>query len=240
MCMGVTVSDLIKGGLVASFLAFFFYRSIFAFLPMLVPAAVWVWWERKKAEQEKDSVLLQQFGECILSVSSCVSSGYAAENGFLESIKDMEMMYGRDAPILKELQVLRGGLASQFSLEKLLEDMGQRTNLKEIQEFAEVFVIAKRSGANMSEVIKTTADHIASERYLKEEIKTVLASKRLEQRIMNLIPFFLVWYVEITTPGYFDEFFGNFEGIVIMSCFLLWYMVAYVLSEYILWKLKRE
>lgn len=238
--MSVKAPELIKGGLVAVFLAFFFYRSVFAFWPMLAPAAVWVWWERKKAEQEKDSVLLQQFGECILSVSSCVRSGYAAENGFLESIKDMEMMYGKDAPILKELQMVKGGLASQIPLEKLLENMGQRTRLKEIQEFAEVFAIAKRSGANISEVIKMTADHIATERYLKLEIKTALASKRLEQRIMNFIPFFLVWYVEITTPGYFDEFFGNFEGIVIMSCFLLWYMVAYVLSEYILWKLKRE
>lgn len=238
--MGVPVRELGKGCIIAGFLAFFFYRSVWAFLPMMIPAGLYVLWEKRKENEEKDRLLLQQFSECILSVGSSVRSGYAAENAFLESMEDMEMMFGKDAEILVELKIIKGGLASHASLEGLLQDMGWRTKLKEVQEFAEIFAITKRNGGNLADVISMTARQIADGISLEEEMNTMLASKRLEQKIMNVIPFLLVIYLEITTPGYFDMFFGDFTGIALMTLFLIWYMAAYGLSEYILWRLAKQ
>lgn len=234
------MKELVRACLIAGTLSVFFYRSFFAFVPMLLPAFISMWWERKKQIQEKQEILLQQFEECILSVCSCVRSGYAAENAFVESMKDMELIYGKNAAILKELRIIKGGLESRNSLEQLLFEMGNRTQLREIKEFAEVFAIAKQNGANMSEVIKSTAGQISADRYLKEEMKTILASKILEGRIMNYIPFFLMTYVECTTPGYFAVFYGNTRGVLLMTVFLIWYMGAYAFTEAILWKLKRD
>jgi len=187
---------------------------------------------------KKKKILLQQFSECIMSVSGSVKAGYAAENAFVESIKDMEMMYGEEAEILKELKLIKGGLASHFSLEKLLHDMGRRTGLEEIKEFAEIFAITKRNGGSLAGVIQMTAGEISGKVLVEEEIRTTLASKRLEQKIMNGVPFLLVIYLEFTTPGYFEMFFRDFSGIALMTLFLIWYMAAYGLSEYILWKLE--
>lgn len=238
--MRITGKELVRACLLAGILATFFYRSFRGFVPMLIPAFAYIWWERKKQVQENQDILLQQFEECILSVCSCVRSGYAAENAFVESMKDMELMYGKNANILKELCIIKGGLESHSSLEQLLFDMGSRTQLREIKEFAEVFVIAKQNGANMSEVIKSTAGQISADRYLKEEMKTILASKILEGRIMNFIPFFLMIYVECTTPGYFAVFYGNTRGVLLMTVFLIWYISAYAFAEAILWKLKKD
>ncbi len=233
----VSVVELCKGAMIAGFLAFFFYRSVWAFLPMLLPAGAYILWEQKKNENQKKRRLLQQFSECILSVASSVKAGYAAENAFVESMKDMEMMYGEDAEILEELKQIKGGLASHFSLEKLLHDMGERTQLEEVREFAEIFAITKRNGGSLAGVIQMTAQEISERILLEEEMRTNLASKRLEQKIMNGIPFLLVLYLEFTTPGYFDIFFRDFSGIALMTGFLIWYIAAYGLSEYILWKL---
>ena len=233
----VSAIELCRGALIAGFLAFFFYRSIWAFLPMLLPAGAYILWEQKKDAEKERRKLLQQFSECILSVASSVKAGYAAENAFVESMKDMEMMYGENAEILEELKQIKGGLASHFSLEKLLYDMGQRTRLEEVREFAEIFAITKRNGGSLAGVIQMTAGEISGRIFLEEEIRTNLASKRLEQKIMNMIPFLLVLYLEFTTPGYFDLFFQDFSGIALMTVFLIWYIAAYVLSEYILWKL---
>ncbi len=229
--------EIIKGIFVAAFLAFFFYRSIWALFPMGVPAAVFIWWERKKAAKDSDKRLLKQFCECILSVGSSVKAGYAAENAFVASMKDMEMMYGEKAEILEALRLIKGGLANHLPLEKLLQEMGQRTGLKEIQEFGEIFAITKRNGGSLADVINMTAQDINSRTAVEEEINTLLASKRLEQKIMNLMPFLLVSYLQMTTPGYFDIFFQDFTGVAIMTVFLLWYIAAYGLSEYILWKI---
>ena len=232
------MGELCKGALIAGFLAFFFYRSVWAFIPMLVPAGGYILWEQKKDMDKKKKILLQQFGECILSVAGSVKAGYAAENAFAESIKDMEMMYGEEAEILEELKQIKGGLASHFSLEILLHDMGRRTELEEIKEFAEIFAITKRNGGSLAGVIQMTAGEISGKMLVEEEIRTTLASKRLEQKIMNAVPFGLVIYLEFTTPGYFEMFFRDFPGIALMTLFLIWYVAAYGLSEYILWKLE--
>lgn len=224
--------------MIAGFLAFFFYRSIWAFAPMLIPAGGYILWEQKKDRDKKKKILLQQFNECILSVAGSVKAGYAAENAFVESIKDMEMMYGKGAEILEELKQIKGGLASHFSLEKLLHDMGRRTELEEVKEFAEIFTITKRNGGSLAGVIQMTAGEISHKIMLEEEIRTMLASKRLEQKIMNSVPFLLVIYLEFTTPGYFEMFYRDFSGIVFMTLFLIWYIAAYGLSEYILWRLE--
>ena len=234
---GISAAELAKGCVIAGFLAFFFYRSVWAFLPMMIPAALYLLWERRIEKRKKGRQLLRQFSECILSVSSSVRSGYAAENAFLESMKDMEMMFGKEAGILRELKVIQGGLENHTSLERLLRDMGQRTGLEEVKEFAEIFAITKRNGGNLADVIHMTAQEITEGMVLEEEMNTLLASKRLEQKIMNLIPFLLIIYLEFTTPGYFGMFFGDVSGIVIMTLFLIWYVAAYGLSEYILWGL---
>ena len=201
----LSVGELCKGVLLAGFLAFFFYRSVWAFVPMLIPAGGYILWEQKKEKDKKKRILRQQFSECILSVAGSVKAGYAAENAFVESIKDMEMMYGEQAEILEELKQIKGGLASHFSL---------------------------------AGVIQMTAREISDKIMLEDEIRTTLAAKRLEQKIMNGIPFLLVLYLEFTTPGYFDMFFREFSGIAIMTLFLIWYIAAYGLSEYILWRLE--
>ena len=234
----LSVGELCKGALLAGFLAFFFYRSVWAFVPMLIPAGGYILWEQKKEKDKKKRILRQQFSECILSVAGSVKAGYAAENAFVESIKDMEMMYGEHAEILEELRQIKGGLASHFSLEKLLHDMGRRTGLEEVKEFAEIFTITKRNGGSLAGVIQMTAGEISDKIMLEDEIRTTLAAKRLEQKIMNGIPFLLVLYLEFTTPGYFDMFFREFSGIAIMTLFLIWYIAAYGLSEYILWRLE--
>lgn len=232
--------DICKGIAAALFLAFFFYRNLWAFIPMILPAGAMVLWDRKKAINRKDKRLLEQFGECVMSVGGAVKAGYAAENAFAESMKDMEMMYGPEAEILKELIRIKGGLANHLPLEDLLQEMGERTGLGEIREFAQVFAITKRNGGSLEEIIHMTAENIHSKLSVEEEIYTVLAAKRFEQKIMNTVPFFLALYIQATTPGYFDMFYEDITGRVIMTLFLVWYVMAYGLSEYILWKAVAE
>jgi len=223
--------EILKALGIACFFAFFFYRSAVAIIPMLLPAGLLVWLERQQAKENRDRCLRQQFGECALSVGGAIKAGYAAENAFVESMRDMEMMYSAEAEIMEELVQIKGGLDNHVTLERLLHDMGRRTGLKEIQEFAEVFAITKRNGGSLVQIIQMTAQNIREASALEEEIQTLLSSKRLEQKVMNLAPFLLVFYLQMTTPDYFDMFFQDFTGRVLMTGFLVWYMAAYWLSE---------
>jgi tight adherence protein B len=215
-------------------LTWFFYRSILALLPMSIIG----WWYLRSRVKAKASanrrILRQQFKECILSVSASMQAGYAVENAFLDSLPDMTMLYGEKAMICREIILIKRGLVLNQTLEELLWDFGKRSGVDEIAEFAEVFSIAKRSGGNLGEVIIQCAGLISHRTESEEEIQTLLANKRLEQKIMNVMPFGILLYVESGNPAYFADLYHNFSGAAIMTICLAVYLTAYALSERIL------
>ena len=48
---------------------------------------------------------------------------------------------------------------------------------------------------------------------------------------MNLIPFLIMAYLQLTSAGFFDVLYGNPAGIVIMTGCLAVYLAAFLLSE---------
>lgn len=174
---------------------------------------------------------LEQFKECVLSVLSSVKAGYAVENAFEESIADMEIMYGRDCWIAEEVRMICRGIRSNRTLEETLEEMGRRSGLQEISEFAEVFAIAKRNSGNIPDTIELYSRIITQNLELIGEMETLLAAKKLEQRVMNVMPFFIVLYLEYTNRGYFDMMYHNLLGVSIMTGCLVVYLCAYALAE---------
>ena len=82
----------------------------------------------------------------------------------------------------------------------------------------------------MSAVMEKTAEIIIQKMETKKEIRVLLSAKVLEQKIMNAMPFLIMFYINITSPGYFAGMYHTLWGAVIMSVFLCGYLAAYVLS----------
>lgn len=49
--------------------------------------------------------------------------------------------------------------------------------------------IAKRSGGNLNDIIRRSAAVTGEKIEVKQEIQTLLSSRRYEQKIMNMVPF---------------------------------------------------
>lgn len=227
----LTIWEWLCGVTVAFFFSYFFYRSVWA-IPFMFPVGmVFVWWEHKKKIQERERLFLEQFKECILSVAASLRAGYAVENAFLESMNDMRMMFGDHCEILEQLQMLQKGLHNNETLESLLYALAKRSENREVLEFAEVFSIAKRGSGNVTDAIVIYSGIIAKKLEATQEIHSLLAAKRLEQKIMNVMPFVIVMYLEYGNPSYFDMLFHNGSGIFLMTGCLAGYLTAYVMSE---------
>lgn len=229
-------SDVAWGIGIAVFFAFFFYRSPWAGAPMIPVGGLFVFWRQKKRKRNRERQLLIQFKECVLSVAGSLKAGYAVENAFQESISDMQVMFGENCEMVEELQVICNGLHNNKTLEELLRGLAQRSGLEEVLEFAEVFGIAKRNSGNITETIDIYSKIIAGKLELEAEIETLLAAKRLEQKVMNGMPFLIVLYLEYSNPGYFDMMYHNLFGVAIMTVCLGVYLCAYALSEKIFQK----
>ncbi len=231
---------IIQSVAVVVFLAIFFYRSLLAAIPLVIVGVMY--FRRLKENKAKKCrlELVQQFKECILSVATSLRAGYAVENAFLESRKDMRLLYGEQSLIFQELELIRRGLVINITLEELLKDFAERSNTQEIQQFSEVFSIAKRNGGNLSEIIAASCQVISQRIEARQELHTLLSGREMEQKIMKAMPFAILFYIGVTYPGYFDMLYHNWQGMAIMTACLLIYLAAYVLSDRILGKIAVE
>ncbi len=207
-------------------------------MPFMVPIGVaWIIGQRKKKRQKANRYYLEQFKECILSVETSLQAGYAVENAFAESIRDMRMMFGEGSRIVEELMLINKGIRNNETLENLLFVMAENSENQEITEFAEVFSIAKRNSGNVSGTIALYSESITQKMETQQEIETLLAAKKLEQKVMNVMPFGIVFYLDFSNPGYFDVLFHNFTGVLLMTGCLILYLAAFIWSECILAKM---
>lgn len=227
----LSVRDLVWGVGITLFFAYFFYRSFWA-IPFMVPVGILtIRLRQEKDQKEKNRYHLEQFKECIISVETSLRAGYAVENAFVESIRDMKMMFGESSRIVGELLFIQKGLRNNETLESLLLAVARESVNGEVAEFAEVFSIAKRNSGNVSGVIDIYSEIISQRLESEQEIQTLLASKRMEQRIMNVMPFAMVLYLDFANPGYFDVLFHNLTGVILMSACLIVYLTAFLWSE---------
>ena len=221
-------------------LAFFFYQSLFAALPLAVIGIAYFRLQKQKKGKRCREELVGQFKECILAVSASLRAGYAVENAFLESREDMRMLYGEQSLIYQELELIRRGLVINITLEELLEDLAERSDSEEIRQFAQIFAIAKRSGGNLAEVFRTTTEIIGQRIDARQELGAMLSGRQMEQNVMKCMPFGILLYIGSSHPGHFDGLYHNWQGVAIMTGCMVLYLGAYVLGDKILQRIDEE
>lgn len=216
---------------VVFFFAYFFYRSFWA-AAVLWPIGVWLYLTLQKEKGEKRRGRLElEFQDCMQSLSANLRAGYSVEHAFGEAEPDMVALFGEESLIVKELQQIKKGLANNVPLEKLLLELGKRSFSENIREFSEVFAIAEASGGNLPQVLSSAAGLIGEKISLQQQLQVMISGKKLEQNIMNVIPFLLVCYIEVANKGFFDVLYQDFFGRVIMTGCLVVYLVAFFLAR---------
>lgn len=221
----------VEGALLVLAIGYFFYRSWIACLCLMPVFFLFIKEKKKELAKRKKRELGIQFKDLILAVAANQKAGYSIENAFRESYKDMEMLYGADEMICIEIKYIIAGLDNNVTLEKLIYSLGMRSGEPDIIQFADVFAIAKRSGGNITEILQKTVAVIEQKTETDKEIQLMIGAKKMEQKIMNMVPFLIIFYVSSTSKGFFDVLYHNMVGVIIMTVCLGFYAAAYLLSR---------
>ncbi|MBD5547667.1 MAG: hypothetical protein HDQ97_09745 [Lachnospiraceae bacterium] len=223
-----------KTAFVIFLLDYFFYQSVWAILPLAGIGFGYYRMEKKMLYQKKKEAAREQFKELMLLTATGQKAGYSAENAFLSSYQDMKGLFGEDSSVCRMLRILKAGRENNSSFTGLWKQIGSQLDITEITEFAQVYEISQRSSGNMASVMEKTADIIIHKIEAEKEIAVLLSGRRLEQKIMNVMPFAIMLYISITSPGYFYNLYHSMAGLFVMSLCLLTYISAYVLSVHII------
>ncbi len=217
--------------LLTAVIAYLFYDSAWGFL---IFPAVYVLLRKRGIAQGTARVQAQigkEFLDVLRTVSSALLAGLSMENAWREAAREIEGLYGESSIMGRELIRINGKVGMNIPLEQQLEELAMRSGNADIVSFAEVFAFAKRSGGNLVTIMEGTANHIRARFETEREIQVMVASKLLEQKIMNVVPLLILAYLKVTSIGFLDILYGNVAGVLFMSGCLLAYGGAILLSE---------
>lgn len=211
--------------------SYLFYREKIAFVIGLLLYPVFYRRKKRIAANGRKAELKVQFKDCLLSVSGAMRAGYSVENAWKEAEKDVLQQYGKESSIYKELRHMNRQVDCNVPLEKLLENLADRSHIEDIENFSGIFSFAKRSGGDFTAIIGTSVQQLRDKMELKEEIETAVAAKKMEQKVMNAVPLVILAFVNAASADFLAVLYHNAAGVLIMSICLAVYAGAYLWSE---------
>lgn len=131
----------------------------------------------------------------------------------------------------QELQSWKRKMGMGIALDSIFLDFAKRSQRKELIEYAEMIALCTRKGGSLKEVIKNTNSILNEKREIKREIEVLTAEKRLEQKIMNLMPLVVLVMLDRTAPEFIAPLYHNLIGRVTMSVLLLLFLLSYLWSS---------
>ena len=210
------------------------YRSMYGLVTILFFLPICVRNERKKRLDDRKGRLLLEFKDAMQSVTAALQAGYSMENAWRESEKEMTELYGEEGVFVQELHQMNQALAVNQPIEKLLYEFAMRSGCEDIRNFSEVFLFAKRSGGDFQKIIQNTIHHISDKIEVEKEIQTVISAKKMEQKVMNVIPVFILFYLNLTSGDFLEPLYGNALGVCVMTGALMAYLGAIILEKRIM------
>lgn len=207
------------------------YQTVWAFLLIIPFALLYLKWKKKTLIIERKRRLEGQFKDAVHSLSVAINAGYSMENAIGECTKELKSMYSVEEPIVQEFLFIQSQVRVSIPVENLFMDLGNRSGLEDIQTFASVYKIAKRTGGSVGTILNRSAAIITEKMETCQEIAASVAAKKMEQTVMSIVPCGIIVYMNLTSPGFLDILYGSSAGVIIMTICLLLYLAAYRLGR---------
>lgn len=173
-----------------------------------------------------------QFRDLLYSVSSSMEAGRSLEVAFKDALKDLAIIYpNNETAIIRETTYIVRKIEMNEPVEQAISEFGERSHIEDIENFADIIKVCKRTGGNLAEVIRSTSNVIGEKIETKREIETTITGKKFESRIMSVMPIFMVAILSFSSPDFMAPVFNTVAGAVVMTIAIVMFVVAFLISE---------
>lgn len=211
------------------------YNNILWCLPLqgfLYP--IWKMIQKKREEHRKQQYI-QGFRDVLQSMMTSLQAGYSIENACRISLREITELYHSEKNLtVNQLKKIVRGLDFHCSMETLFLQYAEETQVEEIYEFAVVLNIAKTTGGNVVEILKTSMEHLQSKMDAAEEWKVSLSGRIFEKNIMLLMPFGILFYLRLANGEYVESLYKTIPGNILMTGIILVILGCFFWTEKIM------
>lgn len=211
------IGEIVKLSVLDSIVGYLFFRNILA-LVLLLPFGYFIWKKDiNEAIKERKKVLSKEFKYMITSLSGNLNAGYSLERSFYKTYQDLQKSGIAYRYIIDEVKLIINGLECNNRVEGLLSDFAKRSDVADIKDFSELITVSKIYGGNILSVIRQTVSNLSGKYMVEDEIETIISAKKMEGKIMLVMPFLIIVYMNITNKGYMDVIYYTLPGKIVMA-----------------------
>jgi tight adherence protein B len=192
-------------------LGFIFTRSILiaagcAGVGLAIPAFV-----VKELEKGRRRKFSGQLVDALMILSSCLKAGLSLQQSFEVLIEEMP------APMSQEFGLLLRQMKMGVSLEEALASFKKRMRVDELDMIITSMMVSRETGGDLTETFATLAVTIQERNKLIGKVNALCVQGKLQGIIMSIIPVGFAVFVYQTNPHFFDVFFKDDFGRMLMG-----------------------
>lgn len=232
--VGWYVSTILYLTVIGAVCGLLFYGAIWGFV-FTIPYLIYLYKKMFKGfVAKRKNRLKEEFKNVMSGLSGALSAGYSMENSFMYVLGEMEAETTHEYMIKGELKLLINGIKCGKGLDIGLKELGNKSEISEIKEVAGLIKTAGKYGGNLIRLIGQCAKSMAEKETTELEIQTMVASKRLEGKIMTVMPILIMLYLRLTKVSYLNVLYETVLGHLFMSfCLAIMISMAIVTDKII-------
>ena len=219
------------GYLAIAGIVFLFYHSLIAAaVSGILILKIRPFYENHKASRRMQKLDIQ-FKDLLYSTSASIASGRHMADALIEANDNLTVMYGPDEPIMIELAHMKRSIEENNESDRmLLADFAERSKNEDINNFVQVYITCRNMGGDLEKVIARTSDILTDKMNIEREIKVITAQKKLEGRMIAMMPLAMLLILNLLSPSYIAPLYSCLSGHIIMTgclgglCWGIWMM----------------
>ena len=213
-------------------LSLLFYNSPLLLL-ILLPFIPYI--RKMNRERKKRKEILEltvSFRDFLYSLSISFASGRLMAEGIYEAHEYLKTIYEPSSLIMKEVaQMIIKLKEAKENEENILLDFSEKYPVQDIKIFTETFIAAKKTGGDMEKVVMSSIRILLEKMDILEEIKVMVAQKKMEGKIMTTMPLALLFFLRFTSSDFISILYETMEGRIIMTASLVLILLSYFLTK---------
>ena len=149
-----------------------------------------------------------------------------------EAADNLSLIYSKDSLIVMELSLMAKRMNEyRESEEEILKDFASRAAIDDITDFVDIYLTCRKTGGDLIKVLTKASEIITDKITVEKEIQTLTAQKRFEAKILTAIPIFIIFALQLLSPGYLAVMYEGIAGRVLMTLALAGIAASYFISS---------
>ena len=204
----------------------------------MIGAAVFLPMRKEQLLEKRRKELRSQFRDMLQSLTNSLMAGSTVNDAFNSALKSMRErnsagQYAKSPYIMWELdQMVAESTHANIKLEDMLEDFAKRSGVEDIEDFSNVFRVARGPGGNIREIMNNTQNIIGEKMAIEDEITSKMQSNRLELNVIIVSPIVIVAFLRFGN-GAFGEKFTTPSGLIASTIGIIMFLAAWYLGQWI-------